>query len=193
MEETKKNSKGLIILVIILIICVLGLGGYIVYDKLSTKSTPTTDNTKSSTTKLLDNNNINEILTITNRECTEKDMLNVVVNNNKELYLVLDNKQIKMENIKVKQIEFVRSPFACDENSLLILTQSGDLYYANNLYYDIKEVSENEINISELKNTKLISEKTTFISGVLEDVNKISVNVNNENMELKNIVLANWD
>lgn len=98
-----------------------------------------------------------------------------------------------MENIKVKQIEFVRSPFACDENSLLILTQSGDLYYANNLYYDIKEVSEKEINISELKNTKLISEKTTFISGVLEDVNKISVNVNNENMELKNIVLANWD
>ena len=193
MEETKKNSKGLIVLVIILIICILGLGGYIVYDKLSTKPTPTTNNTKSSTTKLLDNNNINEILTITNRECTEKDMLNVVINNNKELYLVLDNKQIKMENIKVKQIEFVRSPFACDENSLLILTQSGDLYYANNLYYDIKEVSEKEINISELKNTKLISEKTTFISGVLEDVNKISVNVNNENMELKNIVLANWD
>lgn len=193
MEETKKNSKGLIVLVIILIICILGLGGYIVYDKLSTKPTPTTNNTKSSTTKLLDNNNINEILTITNRECTEKDMLNIVINNNKELYLVLDNKQIKMENIKVKQIEFVRSPFACDENSLLILTQSGDLYYANNLYYDIKEVSEKEINISELKNTKLISEKTTFISGVLEDVNKISVNVNNENMELKNIVLANWD
>ena len=193
MEETKKNSKGIIVLVIILIICILGLGGYIVYDKLSTKPTPTTNNTKSSTTKLLDNNNINEILTITNRECTEKDMLNVVINNNKELYLVLDNKQIKMENIKVKQIEFVRSPFACDENSLLILTQSGDLYYANNLYYDIKEVSEKEINISELKNTKLISEKTTFISGVLEDVNKISVNVNNENMELKNIVLANWD
>ena len=193
MEETKKNSKGLIVLVIILIICILGLGGYIVYDKLSTKPTPTTNNTKSSTTKLLDNNNINEILTITNRECTEKDMLNIVINNNKELYLVLDNKQIKMEYIKVKQIEFVRSPFACDENSLLILTQSGDLYYANNLYYDIKEVSEKEINISELKNTKLISEKTTFISGVLEDVNKISVNVNNENMELKNIVLANWD
>ena len=193
MEETKKNSKGIIVLVIILIICILGLGGYIVYDKLSTKPTPTTNNTKSSTTKLLDNNNINEILTITNRECTEKDMLNVVINNNKELFLVLDNKQIKMENIKVKQIEFVRSPFACDENSLLILTQSGDLYYANNLYYDIKEVSEKEINISELKNTKLISEKTTFISGVLEDVNKISVNVNNENMELKNIDLANWD
>lgn len=50
MEETKNNSKGLIVLVIILIICVLGLGAYIVYDKLSTKSTPTTDNTKSSTT-----------------------------------------------------------------------------------------------------------------------------------------------
>ena len=34
MEETKKNSKGLIVLVIILIICILGLSGYIVYDKM---------------------------------------------------------------------------------------------------------------------------------------------------------------
>lgn len=49
--ETNKKSKGLIVLAIVLIICVLGLGGYIVYDKLSTKPTQTTDNTKSSTIK----------------------------------------------------------------------------------------------------------------------------------------------
>ena len=55
MEETKKSSKGLIVLVIILIICILGLGGYIVYDKMLNKQTQTTNNTKSSTTKLINN------------------------------------------------------------------------------------------------------------------------------------------
>ena len=29
-----KNNKGLIVLIVVLIIMVLGLGGYIVYDKL---------------------------------------------------------------------------------------------------------------------------------------------------------------
>lgn len=53
--ENNKNSKGLIVLVIILIICILGLGGYIVYDKILNKPTPTTDNTKSSTTKPINN------------------------------------------------------------------------------------------------------------------------------------------
>ena len=38
MEETKKSSKGLIVLIIILIICILGLGGYIVYDKVFNKN-----------------------------------------------------------------------------------------------------------------------------------------------------------
>ena len=41
--ENKKNSKGLIVLVIILVLCVLGLAGYIVYDKVLNKKTPIID------------------------------------------------------------------------------------------------------------------------------------------------------
>ena len=186
--ENNKNSKGLIVLVIVLIICVLGLGGYIVYDKLHTKPTQTTDNTKSSTTQLISNNDIKAVSTITSRECAE-EMLNAIVNKDNELYFVLDNKQIKIADIKVKEIEFVNDLFACDENKLLILSQNGDLYYANHLFYDVKDITKKEIHISELKNTKLISENIDLISGVIDDEKGISVDIINKDKELKNIIL----
>ena len=50
MEETKKSSKGLIVLIIILIICVIGLGGYIVYDKVLNKNKQTVNNSNTPTT-----------------------------------------------------------------------------------------------------------------------------------------------
>lgn len=58
--ENKKNSKGLIVLVIILIICVLGLAGYIVYDKVLNKQTINTNNNTSSTSKKIENTISNE-------------------------------------------------------------------------------------------------------------------------------------
>ena len=69
MEETKKSSKGLIMLIIVLIICVIGLGGYIVYDKVLNKNkqiTSTNNNTTPSTKKEeninLDNSDKNRTL-----------------------------------------------------------------------------------------------------------------------------------
>lgn len=49
-----KNNKGLIVLIIVLIIMVLGLSGYIVYDKLltsNTKETTTSNNSQSNDTE----------------------------------------------------------------------------------------------------------------------------------------------
>ena len=49
-----KNNKGLIVLIVVLIIMVLGLGGYIVYDKLltsNTKETTTSNNSQSNDTE----------------------------------------------------------------------------------------------------------------------------------------------
>ena len=189
MEETKKNSKGLIVLVIILIICILGLSGYIVYDKMLNKPTPTTDNTKSSTTKLIFNNNINAISTITSRECIEDNMLNAIVNRDNEIYFILDNKQIKVVDIKVKQIESIKDPFTCDENKLLILSQNGELYYANRLFYAVKNITKDEIHISELENIELISENIDLISAVIDNEKGISVNIIDKDKEVKNIML----
>lgn len=56
----KNNSKGLIILEIILIICVLGLTGYIIYDKVLNKQTINTNNNTSSTSKITENTISNE-------------------------------------------------------------------------------------------------------------------------------------
>ena len=61
MEETKKSSKGLILLIIVLIVSVLGLGGYIVYDKVLNKNkqtTSTNNNNTSSTNKKEENTNL---------------------------------------------------------------------------------------------------------------------------------------
>lgn len=50
--ENQKNNSGLIALVIVLFLLVLGLGGYIVYDKvLSNKETPTNDITNDVTSE----------------------------------------------------------------------------------------------------------------------------------------------
>ena len=61
--EKEKNNSGLIALVIVLFLLVLGLGGYIVYDKvLSYNSTKQNDNTQSSATT---NHNVwNPVVTV---------------------------------------------------------------------------------------------------------------------------------
>ena len=64
--EKEKNNSGLIALVIVLFLLVLGLGGYIVYDKvLSNKETPTNntdneinENTNTSDTNIVENTDV---------------------------------------------------------------------------------------------------------------------------------------
>lgn len=47
MEQERKLSSGVIVLIVFLCLLVLGLGGYIVYDKfISKEETPETDNTE---------------------------------------------------------------------------------------------------------------------------------------------------
>lgn len=79
MEETKKSSKGIIVLVIILIVCILVIGGYIVYDKMLNKQTQTTDNTKSSTTKSINNDDKNYDIELKNLKFPNRNDDNVLV------------------------------------------------------------------------------------------------------------------
>ena len=62
MEQNINKNKGLIVLVILLILCVLGLCGYIVYDKLLQKNDMIEKNT---TTQTIDNSN-NYLLSLNN-------------------------------------------------------------------------------------------------------------------------------
>lgn len=137
MEETKKNSKGLIVLVIILIICILGLGGYIVYDKLSTKPTPTTDNTKSSTTKPI--NNESEYDKTTSYDIT----LN---NNNHKIYYKY---KIVAGNDNYEDIELAK------ENGEYVYNElHAEIYLDNSKINDIVIYYDKENNINNVKSEK---------------------------------------
>lgn len=149
--ENNKNSKGLIVLVIILIICILGLGGYIVYDKLSTKPTQTTDNTKSSTTKPI--NNESEYDKTTSYDIT----LN---NNNHKIYYKY---KIVAGNDNYEDIELAK------ENGEYIYNElHTEIYLDNNKINDTIIYYDNENNIINAKDKKenLDLSNTKIIKGL---------------------------
>ncbi len=198
MKENKKSSKGLTILIIILIICVLGLGGYIVYDKVFDNNKQLSNinsSSLSSTTEKTQNlDDFNEIVTIVKKECGNEILLAAVSMNNK-LSLIYGNKKIDVINLAVKNIKFVEDPIACDYNKLLILTEDGKLYYSTSIYYDIQKKLDNEqINITDLENTKEIADNIKSLGEIIDNEKGISINVNTkENDEIKNISLIEYD
>ena len=137
MEETKKNSKGLIVLVIILIICILGLSGYIVYDKMLNKQTQTTDNTKSSTTKPI--NKESEYDKTTSYDIT----LN---NNNHKIYYKY---KIVAGNDNYEDIELAKESGDYIYNEL-----HAEIYLDNSKINDIVIYYDNENNINNIKSEK---------------------------------------
>lgn len=198
MEENKKSSKGIIILIIILIICVVGLGGYIVYDKVFDNNKQLSNinsSSLSSTTKKTQNlDDFNEIVTIVKKECGNEILLAAVSMNNK-LSLIYGNKKIDVINLAIKNIKFVEDPIACDYNKLLILTEDGKLYYSTSIYYDMQKKLDNEqINITDLENTKEIADNIKSLGEIIDNEKGISINVNTkENDEIKNISLIEYD
>lgn len=141
MEETKKNSKGLIVLVIILIICVLGLGGYIVYDKLSTKPTQTTDNTTSSTTRPLDNIDYDKIAEKLESELITKD---------KSMGLYLD-KKISIDDTKNENFIIFNLKKYLEDNNIIYTNSDykcGSSTGSNdyNTYDTLQEIGKEELN-----------------------------------------------
>lgn len=149
--ENNKNSKGLIVLVIILIICILGLGGYIVYDKILNKPTPTTDNTKSSTTKPI--NNESEYDKITSYDIT----LN---SNNHKIYYKY---KIVAGNDNYEDIELAK------ENGEYIYNElHTEIYLDNNKINDTIIYYDNENNIINAKDKKenLDLSNTKIIKGL---------------------------
>ncbi len=198
MKEPKKSSKGLTILIIILIICVLGLGGYIVYDKVFDNNKQLSNinsSSQSSTTEKTQNlDDFNEIVTIVKKECGNEILLAAVSMNNK-LSLIYGNKKIDVINLAIKNIKFVEDPIACDYNKLLILTDEGKLYYSTSIYYDMQKKLDNEqINITDLENTKEIADNIKSLGEIIDNEKGISINVNTkENDEIKNISLIEYD
>ena len=149
MEESKKSSKGLTILIIVLIVCVLGLGGYIVYDKVLSKNKEIENNNNTpSTTKKeeninLDNSDKNSIL--------EKYILENI--NLESDYEVLNNEEYET---LVKKYEDDANNIIENENEVAINnTISTEINWKEvSKYVDNKELTSKMTENSKLKSVK---------------------------------------
>ena len=97
----RKNSKGLIILIVILIIMVLSLGGYIVYDKF------------------IDNNK-NNVVDKTNDKVDNNEDDNKIVQDTKEESILGDYVGTKLINIDGTNITTEVSMRLIDENNAML-------------------------------------------------------------------------
>ena len=136
--ENKKNSKGLIVLVIILVLCVLGLAGYIVYDKMLSKNKKTINANKSSTItqKILDTdkNNKNILMKYGYKE--------ININNKEKLFPKIKKDIIKLEtnieNLKKYYINEEYETFEYDNGKIIYSFNNNKV----NIYQEIDDVKE---------------------------------------------------
>ncbi len=144
MEETKKSSKGLIILIIVLIICVLGLGGYIVYDKVLNKATANNTNT-STTTKKIENTIPNE--SNKNNYINNNTTEDIVKNFNKRIEEVKTGKEdktllcnLKNENNQIDVDCTKITDFNIKKIDKVDSLENGDVY---EIQFEVKCSSDN--------------------------------------------------
>ena len=149
MEETKKSSKGLIILIIGLIICVISLGGYIVYDKVLNKNKEIENNNNTpSTTKKEENINLDN--------SDKNNLLETYISENIDLessYEVLNNEEYET---LVKKYEDDANNILDNANEVAINnTNSTEINWKEvSKYIDNKELASKMTENSKLKSVK---------------------------------------
>ena len=151
--EEKKNNKGLIWLIIILIILVLGLVGYIVYDKgfindklqnenITTSTTTTSKETLTETIDIVDNLteyyllywNYEEIYDYYFKMSDNESKINIdsqfkdVKIDNKKLYWNIDKQWINDNNIVDNVIYFNMAIGPLGEEYFMVVTDTNKIY-----------------------------------------------------------------
>ena len=149
--EQEKNNSGLIALVIILCLLVLGMGGYIVYDKkISDKEIPTNETTNNEISNNQSSVGNNYNVTIKNeREATLDDIKVKVENGN--IKFTNGSKEKVFSSVNAKYI-FLVSYMDSANTRLYYITNNNELYYKNlfpfasNTFFD-KEITNYGIKI----------------------------------------------
>ena len=124
MEKEKSNS-GLIVLVILLIVCVLGLAGYIVYDKIN--ETSTSNLSKTTTTNVVKDKEKSDVETkdnIANQDIEPSKLIELT----KEYYI--QNNYYKEQEVEWLEVSSIRYLGYTTENKYYVL--SGN-YRCNDL------------------------------------------------------------
>lgn len=149
----KKQSRGLIVLVVILILIVLGLGGYLVYDKVLSKEEPKNEQIQEEPQKEEDFYSIDNLVKnkyiqkITDTEITSDGKTYLKIDNN-NVYVAKnpmnyeDKETIKNTTIKnPKSVAFITYQ-SIPQNPYYVLTQDGDLYTG---FVETEDIEESNI------------------------------------------------
>lgn len=142
MEQEKTKNNGLIILIVILCLMVLGLGGYIAYDKvLSNNSTKQNDNTQSSAATN-ENNTNNGTIDDTNTTVDENNTDNSTTNDN------VWNPVVTVKSFEIDSAKVVNAPnYHMTINGKFVLEGNYDDYLNVYFYGYCYDVDNNKYNI----------------------------------------------
>lgn len=162
-----KNNNGLIVLIVILCLLVIGLGGYIVYDKVINKEKPNEQsNEKQLTTDELLNKLTGEWGTCNEGSCQGKI---IGKRENGEYYYTPylmwsefgASGTIKKAEYKEKNVYILTVYYAAYEN----MESSGD-EHTDEYEINISEVYSNIIYINNIKYQKITTDRETFFSSI---------------------------
>ena len=174
--EKKKSNKGLIITIVILIILLLGLAGYICYDKYKVKTLPSVDKKAVST---VDNNDFYSIDNLVKNHYIKK--LNstssngaIEIRNGSIYYANTDNaKLVKDTTIKEEPISVhsIRYGGPAAPLSLYVLTKDNNLYYrVQDTYDENDEVLESNVNtFTKINPKKVVNVYTGYLERLSDD------------------------
>lgn len=173
----KKSNKGLIITIVILIIIILGLAGYICYDKYKVKTlpsneekaVPTVNNSNDfySIDNLIKNHYIKKLDSTSSNSAIEIRNGNVYYASTDNAKLVKDT-TIKEEPISVHSIRY-DGPAA--PLSLYVLTKDNNLYYRiQDTYDEDDEILESNVHtFTKINPKKIVNVYTGYLEKLSDD------------------------
>lgn len=184
MKETKKINKGIIIVIVLLIIVILSLIGYIIYEKIENDKTKQNQNTTSSTTKVINDNNL-----------YKTSIEELLKSKGKTLSENFENVELYFKNISfnLSCTEFNSENKYCDKYNIIINNEinyeaSEDAAVAIYIYRDFIILEETyemvgTINIYDKNNNKKCFEDN-IVYNYVKDNQDYKTNLNVENGKL---------
>lgn len=177
--EEKKNKKGIVYLIIILIVIVLGLIGFIVYDKTvnDVKKNNDENNKKSTTTTTVGNNTVSDIdgtykfsyknheLTLLNKLDNINEIYAIAIKineNNYELYVKYMNEtEVKLATvIPIDNCQLEYRSLDMENNKLYYIINSKETGTVFELYYiDLNKLDKGAVSLDNF-NSEFMKENT---------------------------------
>ena len=133
MEENKKENKGLIVLVILLILCVISLAGYIVYDKVLSNNKQSNNQTDETTTiQVSVDRKVGDCYEVNgNKRCVsfKEKNIEIELENESGNLFINDNKLISDRSVISNSTCDIHNPTIIDGDYIILTCGGAEEYY----------------------------------------------------------------